>query len=107
MFNRSNHSKHAAGTLISLIHPDPAHKIHTHLEPPTLFRRFVFATAGHLLHLLHHHLGSPPFVRQIEWLDAWVFQISTAYLGCVLSVQATETKRAETEGGGAQWFTPR
>lgn len=47
---------------------------------------FLLPRVG-LLQKIAYHLQ---LVHQVEWLDAWVFQISTAYLGCVLSVQTAK-----------------
>lgn len=47
---------------------------------------FLLPRVG-LLQKIAYHLQ---LVHQVEWMDAWVFQISTAYLGCVLSVQTAK-----------------
>jgi len=44
---------------------------------------FLLPRVGLVQKILYH----TQLVHTVEWLDAWVFQISTAFLGCVLSVQ--------------------
>lgn len=63
---------------------------------------FLLPQVGLLQKILYH----TQMAQQIEWLDAWVFQISTAYLGCVLSVQVAKFLRRQLPWRPPQLVAP-